>query len=208
MRIIFVILMGYLVTSCASLPKKLSPEEEIINFQKNLNESYLNPEESPLRGKYFTQFKAHPFFPINLKYRVNATYEPIENSIPFQMPTSSGKTQTYLSYALIKFELDGKSHQLVVYQNQRLKDMPEYKNHLFLPFYDLTNDVETYAGGRYLDLEMPKSNKIIIDFNQAYQPYCAYNIYDYSCPIVPSENRLDIRIPAGVKYNAEEFEHD
>ena len=81
-----------------------------------------------------------------------------------------------------------------------LKDLKEYKDHLFLPFRDLTNDVETYIGGRYIDLTIPKGNKITIDFNKAYNPYCAYNYTDYSCPIVPEENKLQTRVLAGIKY--------
>ena len=69
---------------------------------------------------------------------------------------------------------------------------------MFLPFLDATNGVETYGGGRYLDMKVPKSNEVIIDFNKAYNPYCVYN-HEYSCPIVPLENELDVEINAGVK---------
>lgn len=184
-----------------------SHKTEIQKFQSELNEEYLNETATPLRGRFYENFEQHPFFPINQKYRIEADYIKITDAEPFQMPTSSGKTQTYQAFAKATFTLDGKDHTLTIYQSQRLKNMPEYKNHLFLPFYDETNDVETYAGGRYIDLKMPNTRKIIIDFNKSYQPYCAYNLYDFSCPIVPSENRLEIRIPAGVKYNKSEFEH-
>lgn len=192
--------------SCSQINNK-AYTAEIETFQTELNEEYLDKEETPLRGDIFDNFERHPFFPINKKYRVEAKFERFSAAEPFEMPTSSGKTQTYLAYAKATFTLEGEKHSLIVYQNQRLKDMPEYKDHLFLPFYDETNDVETYAGGRYLDLTRTDASTIIIDFNKAYQPYCAYNIYDYSCPIVPSKNRLDIRIPAGVKYNKEEFKN-
>jgi uncharacterized protein (DUF1684 family) len=69
---------------------------------------------------------------------------------------------------------------------------------LFLPFLDTTNGIETYGGGRFLDMRIPKSKEVIIDFNKAYNPYCAYN-YNYSCPIVPLENNLSIKVKAGVK---------
>jgi uncharacterized protein (DUF1684 family) len=74
----------------------------------------------------------------------------------------------------------------------------EYRDYLFLPFADLTNGEETYGGGRYLDLTIPTGNTILLDFNKAYNPYCAYNP-KYSCPLVPKQNRLDIPIIAGVK---------
>jgi uncharacterized protein len=75
---------------------------------------------------------------------------------------------------------------------------PEYKDYLFLPFTDLTNGVQTYQGGRYLDLRIPQGDEIVIDFNQSYNPYCAYS-GRYSCPVVPSENHLDMEVLAGVK---------
>ena len=71
-------------------------------------------------------------------------------------------------------------------------------DHLFLPFTDNTNGVETYGGGRYIDLKIPAGNTINIDFNKAYNPYCAYSD-KYSCPIPPPENHLDIEIKAGIK---------
>ena len=76
-----------------------------------------------------------------------------------------------------------------------------YEDYLFLPFRDETNGKETYGGGKYIDLRIPDGNEIVIDFNQSYQPYCAYNAYDYSCPIVPEENFLPLRIEAGVMYD-------
>ena len=73
----------------------------------------------------------------------------------------------------------------------------EYKNHLFLPFTDLSNGEKSYTGGRFIDLEIPNSDVIVIDFNKAYNPYCAYSP-DYSCPIPPAENHLNVNILAGV----------
>ena len=75
----------------------------------------------------------------------------------------------------------------------------KYKNYLFLPFTDLSNDEESYAGGRFIDLEIPEGNEIAIDFNRAYNPYCAYND-KYSCPIPPKENFLNMKILGGVAY--------
>ena len=76
----------------------------------------------------------------------------------------------------------------------------QYKNYLFLPFTDATTGVETYESGRYIDLEINdiKDNLVIIDFNKAYNPYCAYTT-GYNCPIPPAENDLHIAITAGEK---------
>ena len=172
----------------------------IKKFHKELNTEYLNPKESPLRGDNLKNFKQHPFFPINLKYRVTAKFVKTENPVPFELPTSSGKFKQYQEYGKATFELDGKSLTLTLYQSLDLMKMEKYKDYLFLPFRDETNEKETYGGGKYMDLKIPAGNEIILDFNQSYQPYCAYNAFDYNCPIVPAENKLPVRIEAGVKY--------
>jgi len=172
----------------------------IKKFQKELNAEYLNPKETPLRGNNLKQFKKHPFFPINLKYRVTAQFIRTENPVPFELPTSSGKFKQYQEYGKATFELDGQSFTLTLYQSLDLMKMEKYKDYLFLPFRDLTNEKETYGGGKYMDLKIPTGNEIVLDFNQSYQPYCAYNAFDYNCPIVPEENKLPIRIEAGVMY--------
>ena len=172
----------------------------IKKFQKELNTEYLNPKKTPLRGDNLKNFKKHPFFPINLKYRVTAKFVKTENPVPFELPTSSGKFKQYQEYGKATFELDGKSLTLALYQSLDLMKMKKYKDYLFLPFRDETNEKETYGGGKYMDLKIPAGNEIILDFNQSYQPYCAYNAFDYNCPIVPAENKLPIRIEAGVKY--------
>ncbi len=172
----------------------------IKKFQKELNSEYLNPKESPLRGDNLKNFKKHPFFPINLKYRVTAKFVKTENPVPFELPTSSGKFKQYQEYGKATFELDGKSFTLTLYQSLDLMKMKKYKDYLFLPFRDETNEKETYGGGKYMDLKIPSGKEIILDFNQSYQPYCAYNAFDYNCPIVPAENKLPIRIEAGVMY--------
>ena len=173
----------------------------IIKFQKELNQEYLNPKETPLRGENFTNFKKHPFFPINLKYRVKAKLVKTENAEPFEIPTSSGRTQPYIEYGKATFILDGNPHVLTIFRSLNLIKMKGYEDHLLLPFRDETKGIETYGGGKYIDLKIPKGDEITIDFNQSYHPYCAYNAYDYNCPIVPEENFLPIRIEAGVMYD-------
>lgn len=174
---------------------------DIRKFQSELNAEYENPKETPLRGDNFTNFKDHPFFPIDLKYRIKAKFERTENAVPFELPTSSGKTQPYIEYGKATFQLDGKMHTLSIYQSLNLIKKPGFEDYLFLPFRDETNGKETYGGGKYMDLRIPKTDEILLDFNQSYQPFCAYNAYDYNCPIVPEENFLPLRIEAGVQYH-------
>lgn len=181
--------------------QKTSREEsEIKKFQKELNAEYLNPKETPLRGDNFKNFRQHPFFPIDLKYRVTAKFTKSENTQPFYLPTSSGKTKSYREYGKATFELDGQSYTLTLYQSLDLIKQKKYRDYLFLPFRDATNEKETYGGGKYMDLKIPKGSTIVLDFNRSYQPYCAYNAYDYNCPVVPEENRLPVEIRAGVMY--------
>lgn len=181
---------------------KISPYVvEAQEFQKKLNSEYLNPDETPLRGDNFKNFKIYPFFSIDiLNYRVSAQLIRTENAETIDFPTSSGKTKLYKEYGKVHFRIGEKYYTLSVYQSLSLLKNPEYADYLFLPFRDETNGKETYGGGKYLDLKIPSGNEIILDFNKSYHPYCAYNAYDYSCPIVPEENFLPIRIEAGVKY--------
>ncbi|WP_343663089.1 DUF1684 domain-containing protein [Chryseobacterium mucoviscidosis] len=194
-------LLIFLLFPLLIFSQKLSKEEsEIKKFQKELNAEYLNPKETPLRGDNFKNFKQHPFFPISLKYRITAKFEKTENAEPFDLPTSSGKTKPYREFGKATFQLDGKSYTLTIYQSLDLIKQKKYKDHLFLPFRDATNEKETYGGGKYLDLTIPKGKTIILDFNKSYHPYCAYNAYDYNCPVVPEENKLPVEIRAGVMY--------
>jgi uncharacterized protein (DUF1684 family) len=189
--------------------KKQFPAEilEIETFQKELNREYKTEEETPLRGSNFKKFKSHPFFPIDLNYRVKAKLVKIENAVPFEIPTSSGRTKKFREFGKAYFTLNGAEQVLTVYQSLALLDDPEYQDYLFLPFKDETNGKDTYGGGRYLDLRIPQNDELIIDFNKAYHPLCAYNATDYSCPIVPQNNWLQLPIEAGVKYQDIWFEH-
>ena len=174
---------------------------QLSKFQKELNDGYTNKKETPLRGDNYTKFTKHPFFPVDLKYRIKAQFTRTENSVPFDLMTSSGETKPYRAFGNATFALNGVTYILNIYQSLDLVKTRGYEDYLFLPFRDETNGKETYGGGKYIDLRIPDGNEIVIDFNQSYQPYCAYNAYDYSCPIVPEENFLPLRIEAGVMYD-------
>ncbi|MEM1134763.1 MAG: DUF1684 domain-containing protein [Bacteroidota bacterium] len=173
-------------------------EEEVFAFQKELNEEYKNPDESPLSVKERKKFKSHDYFPIDQHYQVQVKFVRASNAVPFKMKTTTDRLPTYEKYGEAVFEISGKSYKLNIYQNHKLRTTEEYKDYLFLPFTDLTNGKETYGGGRYIELSIPSGDTIIIDFNKAYNPYCAYS-YKYSCPIPPKENHLNTEILAGVK---------
>lgn len=171
--------------------------EEIESFRKEKNEMFADPATSPLPPEDLEHFEGLAFFPIDPDYRVEASLRLTPDSEPFQMPMTKSRVVLYRKYGEAAFELKGTVLTLVVYQNLDLVKDEKYRDYLFLPFKDLTNGVETYGGGRYIDLTIPEGKTIIIDFNRSYNPYCAYN-HKYSCPVPPDENRLDVEIRAGV----------
>ena len=114
------------------------------------------------------------------------------------MKTTTDRMPDYIKYGIVEFQIKGRTHKLNIYQNLDLLEEDGYEDYLFLPFLDNTNGEGSYAGGRYVESSIPDSDTLIIDFNTAYNPYCAYND-KYSCPIVPRENYVDENIMAGVK---------
>ena len=167
-------------------------------FQQTLNIEYGTLEESPLTEEDFKTFKGLDFYPIDEKYIVKATFIHTPEEKIFKMKTTGTRTPEYVKYGQLIFSLDGQEFKLNLYQNIDLIKKEGFADYLFLPFSDLTCGKESYIGGRYIDMRIPKSDMVSIDFNKAYNPYCAYN-HKYSCPIVPLENDLQIAILAGVK---------
>lgn len=167
-------------------------------FQDNLNLEYADKAKSPLMEKDLKTFKSLDFFSINDKYIIEAKFIRTKKEKVFKMKTSTSRLPEYKKYGELHFSIDGVDCKLNVYQNIDLIKKPGFDDYLFLPFSDLTNGKETYIGGRYVDLRIQKGTTWKIDFNKAYNPYCAYN-YEYSCPIVPLENDLNVSILAGVK---------
>ena len=184
---------------CSNLTFSQHNEKEVLEYQKELNESYLNPETTPLKEDELKDFKGLNFYPYNEKFVVKATLERLKNQPVFKMPTSCKNQPNYKRYGILHFTINDQKFQLEVYQNLDLIKMKGYKKHLFLPFIDETSGNETYGAGRYLDIEIPDGNEILLDFNKAYHPYCAYTI-GYSCPITPDVNFLKTEILAGVKF--------
>lgn len=172
--------------------------DQSVLFQKQINEEFSDPKNSPLKKKDLANFKSLSFFPIDTSLSVAAKLQRTPNERPFFMPTTTERMSQEVLYGVVSFEIHGQPFKLNVYQNLQLRETEEYRDYLFLPFSDLTNGEETYGGGRYLDLSIPEGDSIVINFNKAYNPYCAYD-EKYSCPIVPKENTLDYAIKAGVK---------
>ena len=184
------------VISSADRDKNLAKAAH--EFQQNLNREYADPEHSPLMEEDLENFEGLDFYPVNTKLIYEVKLKRTPQAVPFMMKRTKDEVK-YVKHGTVSFKFGGTMHTLSVYQNLDLiARMPEYKNHLFLPFTDLTNGEETYVGGRYLDLEIPGGDSLTVDFNRAYNPNCAYN-KKYSCPIPPAENDLKMRVEAGVK---------
>jgi uncharacterized protein (DUF1684 family) len=170
----------------------------VAKFQKDLNTEYADVKTSPLTTEDLAVFKALDFYPVNEHFFVIAKFVRTKKEKPFEMKTSTDRKPLYVKYGEVFFTLDGKELKLNVYRNIELSKKASYKDYLFLPFSDLTSGNESYIGGKYIDLRIPKGDTIAIDFNTSYNPYCAYS-HKYSCPKVPLENDLNIEIKAGVK---------
>ena len=173
----------------------------LTEFQKALNSSFKDVTKSPLSKEDRQNFISLEFFDFDSSYVVKGILIPFQKDSIFDMKTNTDRMHTYNKFGKIKFNLDNTYFELNVYKDQELINDQTNIDDVFLPFYDNTNGITTYSGGRYMDLKVSKDSIISIDFNKAYNPYCVYN-YKFSCPIVPSENFIALEINAGVKdYN-------
>jgi uncharacterized protein (DUF1684 family) len=188
----------FLFFSVASTAQDSSLLKDIKQFREELANEYSNAATSPLTQEAKKTFKGIHFYPVNLQYVVKAKFVRTPNEKIFEMPTSGSITKSYVKYGEAQFELNGKRHTLNIYQSIDLAKQRKYRDYLFIPFRDATSGKETYGGGRYIDLTIPPGDTVIINFNLAYHPYCAYTD-GYNCPIPPRENTLPIKIEAGVK---------
>jgi len=173
-------------------------EKDALKFQSKLNKEFASSEKSPLTKEDLKNFKSLEFFPVDSNFRVTAQIKFHKDSKPFKMKTTTDRLPVYTLYATATFNIKGVAFELEIYQNQKLLLTDDFEDYLFLPFTDKTNAVTSYGGGRYIDLNIPEGDTIIIDFNKAYNPYCAYN-GKYSCPIPPKVNHMDIEVNVGVK---------
>ena len=171
--------------------------QAILEFQEHLNNEFRDPEQSPLTAQERQGFAGLEFFPPDTTYQTWARLVRSPQALPFDMPTTTDRLSRERQYGTLHFELMGRTFSLEVYQSPDLMMTEGFEDYLFLPFTDLTNGSETYHGGRYIDLRIPASDSILLDFNRAYNPFCAYNA-EFSCPIVPEVNHLELPVRAGV----------
>jgi uncharacterized protein (DUF1684 family) len=162
---------------------------ELDIFRAGKDEFFGSHPQSPLTRDQKKGFKGLAYFPENKALRLEVKVEEFPVKESFEMQTSTGGLQHYERFGRFSFEVEGETVALTLFQNE---------HGFFLPFVDSLADHETYPAGRYLEPEPLPGNRLIVDFNLAYNPYCAYNDM-WSCPITPAENRLKAAIRAGEK---------
>jgi uncharacterized protein (DUF1684 family) len=180
-------------------PSKAEHAQTVAVFQMELNAEYRDSTRTPLPREARRTFGGLPFYPVSYEACVVARFEADSLGAPFQMQTSTASRPLFRKYGVLHFAFEGKPQQLTVYQSLSLQQNPEYRDYLFVPFTDRTNGHGSYGGGRYIDLRRGQiqHGQLVLDFNRAYNPYCAYQA-GYSCPVPPPENRLPVAVKAGV----------
>lgn len=160
------------------------------NFRREKDQFFKNDQNSPLTPEQKLVFSNLNYYPENTALRFELPMEMVDPQKKEMMITSTGDRREYLHKAAIRFQVDGQEAVLQVYEDS-------YGGY-FLPFVDATAPQETYGAGRYLEPEEIRPGILLVDFNLAYNPFCAYN-NRWSCPIPPHDNRIKLRIEAGEK---------
>ncbi len=162
---------------------------DLDDFRAAKDDFFAHEEQSPLTREQKQAFDGLHYFPENPDLRLEVTLERFSKPEQIQMQTSTGDVQVYTRYGRFQFEVDGQPAELTVYHSN---------GGFFLPFVDSQAPKETYGAGRYLEPEPLGGGRFLVDFNLAYNPYCAYNDM-WSCPLTPFENHLKVPIRAGEK---------
>jgi uncharacterized protein (DUF1684 family) len=168
--------------------------QELLQFRMEKDSFLLTSPRSPIKKEDRQTFHHLKYYEVNPQFVVRATLHRDEKQPPLTITTTKGETRSAVSYGRLEFTLLGKPLHLTAYKFTDRRSEGE----LFVPFTDSTSGRETYGAGRYLDLKENETAEYVLDFNKAYNPYCAYN-EDYSCPIPPRENRLSLSVTAGEK---------
>lgn len=161
----------------------------LSDFRRQKDQFFTHDPHSPLTCEQKKTFRGLSYFPENADLRLEVELEPFPQRDIIQMQTSTGSIQRYIRYGKFKFTVEGQVAELTIYAS---------REGFFLPFADSLAGTETYGAGRYLEPEHLGGNRFLVDFNLAYNPYCAYND-QWTCPLTPSENRLAVPIRAGEK---------
>ncbi len=183
------VLAGVMAAGCQSRPEPYGVELAGARAQKDAE--FVSSPESPVPPDKRGTLLPLSYFPIDETYAVPAELELAEARTRLQMPTSTGRIRDYQRVGTLKFSLKGQPLRLTAFVEA---DAPVTR--LFVPFADETSGGETYAAGRYMELDPTATGIYLVDFNIAYHPFCYYSA-EYDCPYPPPENRLAVPIRAG-----------
>ena len=163
--------------------------DTLTELRRQKDQFFKEHPHSPLTAAQKEVFEGLDYFPGTAALRFELPVGRFESAQAIQIQTSTGDYQEYKRYAKIRFMVDNQAQELTIFVND---------HGYFLPFVDSLAGTETYPAGRYLEPELLPDGRMLVDFNQAYNPYCAYNDA-WSCPLTPFENRLRVAIRAGEK---------
>jgi uncharacterized protein (DUF1684 family) len=196
--IILIIIVGVIATVFYTIYGSKDQTAYINEIKKEREEKdqfMRTSSESPFADNP-ASFTALKYYPADLKFKIVASLTPIKDKQQVVLATSDGKEERYIQYGYAEFDMSGFHNKLLILE---IIDMGPSRGKLFLAFGDGTSGEDTYGAGRYLDIAKAQgSNTLTLDFNKAYNPYCAYND-KFSCPLPPQENLLTIPITAGEK---------
>ncbi len=175
-------------------------EDKVAEHRLHQQQLFRDSVHSPLLAKDRKNFTGIDYWSPNARYCVQGVFTKSTHPDTFEMETTTDRRPVYVVYGSVVFELNGRALVLQLYQRLKYAQSADHSSSLFLPFTDATNGHASYGGGRYLDVPVPANDgdEMEIDFNLAYNPYCAYNP-QYSCPVPPAANRLEVAIKAGAK---------
>jgi uncharacterized protein (DUF1684 family) len=162
---------------------------DLDNIRAEKDDFFASHPQSPLTAAQKRTFSGLRYFDENPSLRLEVAVELFPAREKIEIQTSTGDARVYVRFGRFKFSVDGQEAELTIYETE---------HGYFLPFVDSLAGTETYPAGRYLDLESLSDHRFLVDFNLAYNPYCAYNDA-WSCPLTPFENRLKVPIRAGEK---------
>jgi uncharacterized protein (DUF1684 family) len=164
---------------------------ELSHLRRQKDEFLASSPHSPLTVEQKIGFRGLEYFPENPGLVIEAELDAAVDADLVQLSTSTGALRAYHRAGRVRFEVEGTPAELTLFSE-------EGQAELFLPFRDATSGEESYPGGRYLEVEAPRGGRVVIDFNHAYNPYCAY-AEGWSCPLPPPENWMSAPIRAGEK---------
>ena len=193
----WVVPIGFVLTWAAACTPRERPYPDQIAAWRADKDRFMRSAQSPVPPERRDGFAPLAYFPVDPEYRVPASLELMPGNDVMEMPTSTGQRRQMRRIGRLQFTLKGRPETLTAFVDATENDM----RRLFVPFGDLTNGLETYQGGRYLDLDRTATGIYDLDFNRAYHPFCLYNP-TYDCPVPPPENRLKIPVRAGEKLAA------